>query len=737
MVNLIFCFYGLFSLLSQLLLFRELSIIFYGSELFLGLALSSWLFWVGCGSFLVLKVPEISQKFRYSFALGLGGVSLLLPMEIIFIRLSKGLFPFGILLGPLAMTFFIFFSLSIFGLLLGGLFTLACGMVSALEEKKAAGRVYFWENTGAITSGLVFTWWLVGKTAVFTISLGLSLAGLGISLFLLSKERRRFNWRIVSLLIIFLGLMGFRPGWERLSRQTEWRGYELLSQTESPYGHLALARLGSLNNLFENGLISGHFPDPGFYEELAHWPLLAHGEPRQVLVLGGGATGLLSEMLKHSPQGLDYLELDRKVIDLIRPYLSPGDRASLKDKRVHLHHLDGRVWIRSKKNLYDVIILNLPEPATGQINRYYTEEFYREVRESLSPDGLLAFSLPSAENYLKPEIESFNASIYGTIRRIFPKVYILPGDNLIFLAGRKEINLEEGLLTSRYLKRKLENKVMVPSYFRYKLSPERRRYVEKKLTSSSGLKGGLALRTNQDFSPISYYYFGKMWLGKFSSPSHFLWGLLILIGLGWLFRELCQGRLWLKHRLEKVIFIIGLSGMLMELVLILSFAALGGCIYWQMGMLFASFMAGLALGSGLGRKLNYLSLKASRKVLLGLLLGLIILSLTFSWQLPWLRGFSERPLGIMFGLMILSVGIVVGMAFPLASYLSLTKGDSLENLGDSPAKMAGRLYAADLWGASLGAIAGSVWLIPLLGFKGIFYLVALLGMVGVLILSKT
>ena len=50
MYNLIFTFYGLFAIVAELVIFRELSVLFYGSELFLGTFLSSWLFWTGLGS---------------------------------------------------------------------------------------------------------------------------------------------------------------------------------------------------------------------------------------------------------------------------------------------------------------------------------------------------------------------------------------------------------------------------------------------------------------------------------------------------------------------------------------------------------------------------------------------------------------------------------------------------------------------------------------------------------------
>ena len=46
------------------------------------------------------------------------------------------------------------------------------------------------------------------------------------------------------------------------------------------------------------------------------------------------------------------------------------------DPRVTVAFEDGRAFLERTDKTYDAILLNLPEPATAQINRFYTREFY-------------------------------------------------------------------------------------------------------------------------------------------------------------------------------------------------------------------------------------------------------------------------------------------------------------------------------------------------------------------------
>ena len=98
---------------------------------------------------------------------------------------------------------------------------------------------------------------------------------------------------------------------------------------------------------------------------------------------------------------------------------------------------------------FDVVILDLPEPATGALNRFYTREFFSEVRAVLNPGGVFALGLPSAENYWSPELARRNGSVYHTLRAVFPKVTVLPGEHNFFLSSDVPLQTDVDVLTER------------------------------------------------------------------------------------------------------------------------------------------------------------------------------------------------------------------------------------------------------------------------------------------------
>ncbi|MCM8770985.1 MAG: hypothetical protein NC936_03850 [Candidatus Omnitrophica bacterium] len=723
MFDFAFFFYGFLAILSQLIIFRELSVVFYGNELFLGAALSSWLFWVGAGSTLSRALQRrniLVNSFDFLFAL----LSLLLPLEILVIRMVKSLFYFGAFIGPLPMVAITFFSLSIYCLLLGIIFPFACRLFAQkLKSEAALKRVYALECAGSVFGGLAFTYLFVGRLRLLTLAiiLGFLSAFLAILFQRLRKDKKRVVVAVPILALLMLLVSVSRL--ERFSRALEWKGYNLLKEEESRYSHLAVAQMEELYLFFENGLISAHFPDPFYYEELVHWPLLLSLSPEDILIVGQATTGTLREVLKYKVKSIDYLELDEKVIKLIKRYLDTKDLSALEERRVLFHPLDARFWIKFVPRQYDVVILNLSAPSCAAVNRYYTREFYQELKSRLKNHGILAFSLPSAAEYLKTDVQIFNASIYKTLKSVFDFVDFIPGENLIFLASPQKIDLTKDLLVGRLQERKIVNQYVVAGYFQYKLAQERKNYVKERLEGAKGIK------LNTDFRPIAYFYFSRLWLEKFSTPLYFLF---VLLGGGILFWSLYKLYKYhlnlLQYRYYVFIFLLGFIGMLVEMILVLSFQALYGSVWWQMGVLFAAFMFGLWAGALLTRvpeeNVSFFS-----KVRLNILLGVfLIFTLLLFAILPLFKNLCGVCLLMLFPFLLALIGFILGRGFPLSGYMALGEGP-LE-------KVSSMLYAADLWGGALSALLTGLLIIPLLGLRGALMVGLIMQVAALVVINK-
>jgi spermidine synthase len=647
---------GLAAVVSQVLLLRELAVVFLGHEISLIIGLAAWLVWGGLGS----RQASQKQSSSRSFAVLVLALGLSLPVSALLIRLSKLLLPVGALPGLVPALIYPMVLLAIPCWLFGAAFSSGLAVL-----RIPAGRAYSLECLGALAGGLLYTFALAGR---------------------------------VTALAVLTGLGPRAEKLDRATRQLEFQGYPIIHQNESRYEHLALTRLGESRVLFQNGAVSVQFPLPASEEERAHLAMLAHPKPRRVLALGVAAGPVLGEILKHPVESLDWVEQDPEAIELLGP---------LENMRLQIHAGDPRSWVKEHPQAYDVVFQCGADPSSAATNRFFTEEFFAQARRALRPGGLLAFEIPSSENYLPPEVAVANASILKAVRTAFPQVELLPGVRMTVLAGDKPVRLDPAQLAERLRARRIHTRVVTPDLLPYYLLPERRQALAKRLAEIR------AVPSNTDRRPISYALLWRVWLAKFISPVHLLGLFTACFFAGWAILRLWNTRTrWLGNSPLIALFATGFSGMAAEIVLLLAFQSASGALYWQLGVLTASFMSGLAIGASLGAVLgDRLHVNIGPVPMFALMVTSLLTGL-LAWFLPNLAAVPSHLCLAAFCLVLAAVAFPAGFLFPAAARQSKST--------------AGTLYAADLWGAALGAFLAGIFLIPLVGQQGTLLVAAVL-----------
>ena len=236
--------------------------------------------------------------------------------------------------------------------------------------------------------------------------------------------------------------------------------------------------------------------------------MLQNPGAKNVLLIGGGAGGGLGEVLKYQRAEVDYVELDPGIIRMAEDILPEKERRDLGNERVHVFFDDGRAFLLKSRKTYDAVILNLPEPATAQVNRFYTREFFELAKSRLSSGGVFSFTVPSSENYIGPDLREFLASLYGTLRTVFPEVGIVPGDSNVFLASTASLTLDPEALEKRIAGLGLQLTSINAALLSSRLSPLRTGYFLKTI-------GERPARINRDLVPVSYYFYSVLWSSQF------------------------------------------------------------------------------------------------------------------------------------------------------------------------------------------------------------------------------
>lgn len=733
---------GASAVVNQVVLLRELMVCFGGNEVAIGVALSTWLLWTAVGSGLLSRLARDRDPRRTMAVLQLT-TALLLPCTVIAVRASRSMFHAipGEVLGPVPMLLTSVGALSAFCCASGWLFAAGARLLTVLAESSGAasiGAMYLLEAAGSAVGGMIASLSLLPYLDSLQIVMLLGIANVAAAAFLLLPQSRFRTSAYVILLLLVPALLVFAGRLNRRTLAAQWPGFSLVASANSRYGSLAVLENETGKTIVENGLPIVSVPDPQAAEETVHFALLQHSAPRSLLLIGGGLNGSLQQALRHpTMERVDYVELDPEILRLARRHL-PAEWRAAGDPRVHVHSMDGRLFLKTTRQSFDVIIASLPDPQTAQLNRFFTREFFQEAARRLTPGGVLSFQLHASENYISPELGQLLRCVRQTLSQSFADVAVIPGDTAVFLASTSSgmLTTRPEELVSRLRARRLQTTYMREYYLPFRLASDRVADLEQQLAPQPGT------RVNGDFTPVAYYFDVVLWSGQFSEAYRKLFvaladvpyprALAVLLLLMLLGAGLVGWRAGGDRRRGSAAFCVAAMGftlLALEVLLLLGFQALHGYLYHQLAIIIAAFMAGMALGSWLALRflrearwvaprslLRWLAVTQVLAMLSPLVLYGTLAALTSVGSATWSAVIGNA----VFSLLALFAGALGGWQFPLANRIYFDEQETARP---------GTLYAVDLAGACAGALLISAYVVPVFGFLKTGEVIALVNLV--------
>nr|MBC7243938.1 hypothetical protein [Chloroflexota bacterium] len=722
---------------AQGLLIRLLLVSFSGNELSIGLILANWMLAEAFGSHVAGRLsPKLRDAFQ-SFILLQMLFAVLLFLVICagyLVRRLAAVAP-GEALGFAAIFWTSLLLLAPLSAVHGAMFSVGCAACAGSKPQDHAlvGRLYIHEAAGAMGGGVILAFLLVPRFNPTQIALLLSSLGLATVLWLLYDAphlSQRRLWLaatgLATMLCLVLSLSPLAPALHYSLVQLRWGGtYHIVYDRDSPYGNVAVTQLLGQYTFLSNGtpLLTTPFPDIITVEETVHLSLLFHPYPRRVLVIGGGLGGVLFEIFKYNIEYVDYAELDPLVIEAVRAFPTDLTRQELQDARLRVHKMDGRLLLnqlgRQSKAFvhgYDIVLVNLPYPSTLELNRFYTEEFFQLVQWVLDKSGLAIFTLPGSLTYVGSAMRDLNLMVRNGLQKVFPDVRPIPGDTVLWLASPSLplASQTPKALMATWHTRALPTRFITEEHLRVRFDPQRLAWFQQALQVDG------AISPNHDLHPTGVLYGLAYWSEIFAPTTYRLLSTIRQIRLGhWcLLLALLFALITLAQRLHSrwkgftisvVVATTGFTGMVCDLMIVFVFQALYGYVYQYVGLIVAAFMAGLALGGWMTTAKGAFADGKRRQALIRSEFALIAYWCTLPLLLKWLS--SSITTGAVPPALLLLNGLggcLVGLQFPLSSQLHLS-------IRGEPGYTAGVLYAADLIGAFLGAVAVGIALLPVLG----------------------
>lgn len=166
----------------------------------------------------------------------------------------------------------------------------------------------------------------------------------------------------------------------------------VLADEQTQYQHLQFVETEFFGNaMILDGIIQLTERDNmGYHEMIVHVPMLAVGQPKRVLIVGGGDGGSLQQVLRYpSVEEAVVCELDQRVVDLSREYLTASFGDPWVDPRTKLLVRDAFGYLEENPGQFDVIISDTTDPI-GMAERLFSDEFYRLMVRALAPGGAAA-----------------------------------------------------------------------------------------------------------------------------------------------------------------------------------------------------------------------------------------------------------------------------------------------------------------------------------------------------------
>ena len=367
---------GISSIVTQIVLLREFLSVFYGNELVIGIVMANWMIVTAIGTFLGRYAQRVQNR---SGLLTLLIILLgIIPSATVFLIrfLRNSVLEIGVIPDPLQIILFSLIFIAPYCIISGFSFNVIAVLISEEKKENRIPEAYSWEAIGSVLGGLAFSIGFLYSIQTFERLFILIVVTLITAYFISLRSQGTVAKNFILSIALLLLIFGRGINIEEITMGFIMPDQKILYHNDTPYGSLTVTEQGNQYNFFENNVLLFSTQDPASNEEAVHYTMVQHPYPRDVLLISGGISGITREILKYNVERIDYIEINPVIFELGEKFTE-----NLKDPRIHIITQDGRLFVRSTVSNYDIVLTNLPDPVTAQINRYYTAEFYSDVKK--------------------------------------------------------------------------------------------------------------------------------------------------------------------------------------------------------------------------------------------------------------------------------------------------------------------------------------------------------------------
>ncbi len=671
---------GFASSAVQFILMREAVILGGGTEASAGLFLWTWLIIAAAGAIAGRRAGSSGiRKIMWTLIAGMT----LAPL--IFILMNNVLLGTGET--PSVISIMVILSLSVAPVTFISSFVFVrLSSIRQITGGFVPGSSFSIETVGSVAAGILTAITVTLHISNYQLYILILLMSVVVTIILLRYpvRLRRAAW--ISALILGVIILIFSP--DATVRSLLLRGVKAEKSIDTPYGNITTGTYGGEQTIFYDHRPLFFQGDIISTEENIHYALLQRDGYEKIIIVSGGLKKHIEQLNKYQIREVKYLEHDPGII------AAEGARDTLAGTmNVSVIKSDPLTYMRKKNETFDAFLQFIPPPTTLSVNRFFTIEYFREVKEHLSPGGLFLCIPMPVYNYSPESYRKAFSPVYNALTEVFGHVMLIPGSSLYAIASDAPLSDSISVLAERHgIKTSYVNSDFLDD-------DETRRRGEQVLAQVDRTAG-----INTAVWPVSSWFTNMLSLESKGVSGEMIAVMLLLIVIPFIFIRSGGFMMFASSA--------GLAGFGMIMIFILQMTI--GNIYILSALILTLLMAGLAAGAAWGRLPATGQMMACSLLLTVIygVTGLLAPSLVTAspwWVLPFILIF------------LFAAGFLTGRI-----YRALTSSGAQGTTG--------AVYASDLAGSALGYLTVSTILVPLAGITNVsFILSAFILVTGIIV----
>jgi predicted membrane-bound spermidine synthase len=304
----------------------------------------------------------------------------------------------------------------------GVLFTLlGDGLSRTMEDDdaRAAGTVTLANTIGAAVgpplAALVLLPRLGTERAIFALALIYGVVALCTMRLSSSATRIKIAMAILTAIVMIRFPFGLAAAYQtRVAGAYAGDGSRVVATREGPIESILLMQQQWMGKPVYTRLVTNGFsmsgtaiPGQRYMKYFVYWPAMVHRRPvERILVIcyGVGVTASAATDVT-TAKSIDIVELSRDVVAM-SDVIYANDRDPLRDPRVALHVEDGRHFLQTTAERFDLITGEPPPPRTPGSVDIYTREYFTLIRDRLADEGVATYWLPVARPHPGTDAET-------------------------------------------------------------------------------------------------------------------------------------------------------------------------------------------------------------------------------------------------------------------------------------------------------------------------------------------